>query len=94
MHWKVRLRGLAVFQDSGWYQANLSQADVLVKGVHWGRWAGLDFDLAKGLHGLMHTGMYTVDSTNSTNNLRSGKSRLSIQPKLPSIDSLSDSMTQ
>lgn len=38
---------LAVFQDSGWYQADMSAADPLVKGVHWGYKQGCNFATAK-----------------------------------------------
>mmetsp|Transcript_6307 Transcript_6307/g.14373 ORF Transcript_6307/g.14373 Transcript_6307/m.14373 type:complete len:815 (+) Transcript_6307:34-2478(+) len=38
---------LAVFQDSGWYNANLSAADPLVRGVHWGYKQGCNFAMAK-----------------------------------------------
>eukprot|EP00435_Cladocopium_sp_Y103_P040872 s818_g11.t1 len=38
---------LAVFQDSGWYRANMSAADPLVKGVHWGYKQGCNFATAK-----------------------------------------------
>lgn len=34
---------LALFQDSGWYKADLSKADTLTKNVHWGYKQGCDF---------------------------------------------------
>jgi leishmanolysin-like peptidase len=38
---------LALFRDSGWYQVNFSQADVLTKGVHWGYQQGCGFATEK-----------------------------------------------
>ncbi|CAJ1366710.1 unnamed protein product [Effrenium voratum] len=38
---------LAVFVDSGWYRANMSAADPLVKGVHWGYQQGCGFATSK-----------------------------------------------
>lgn len=42
---------LAVFQDSGWYNANLSAADPLIPGVHWGYKQGCNFATAKCVDG-------------------------------------------
>jgi len=38
---------LALLQDSGWYRANMSRADYLVKGVHWGYGQGCAFATKK-----------------------------------------------
>ena len=40
-----------MFQDSGWYNANLSAADPLIPGVHWGYKQGCNFATAKCVDG-------------------------------------------
>ncbi len=39
--------GLAVFEDSGWYKPDMSAADPVVKGVHWGYKQGCNFATGK-----------------------------------------------
>ena len=40
-----------MFQDSGWYNTNLSAADPLIPGVHWGYKQGCNFATAKCVDG-------------------------------------------
>lgn len=45
--WKLEIWGLAVFEDSGWYKPDMSAADPVVKGVHWGYKQGCNFATGK-----------------------------------------------
>lgn len=59
---------LAVFQDSGWYKPNMSAADPVVKGVHWGYQQGCSFATAKCVDNdvPVNSRLFCTDSTSIT----------------------------